>query len=125
MMLDSGALSGTAEGDARVRAELVIAEQLGVEVHVSSVTLAETLRGHRRDVRLHSVLAAMKTEPVLPLLGRQAGELLGRLGRDDTVDAIVAVSAQALGERVRLITGDPDDLTALTAGMANVTIVAV
>jgi hypothetical protein len=45
--------------------------------------------------------------------------------RDDTVDAIVAVTAQTLGSRVRLLTGDPDDLEALTADMANVTVVPI
>jgi len=30
-----------------------------------------------------------------------------------------------LGARVRLLTGDPDDMYALTAGMANVTVVAI
>jgi predicted nucleic acid-binding protein len=123
--LDSSALSGAAAGQVRVRAELSLAEELGVEVHVSSVTLTETLRGHRRDARIHSVLAGTDQKPVTPLLGRAAGELLGRTNRDDTIDAIVAVTAETLGTRVRLLTGDPDDLNALTADMANVTVVPV
>ena len=40
-------------------------------------------------------------------------------------DAIVAVTATGLGARVRLLTGDPDDLNALTAGMPNVTVVPI
>ncbi len=125
LVLDAGALSAAAGGEARVRAELGLAEQLGVEVHVSSVTLAETLRGHLRDARLHAVLAGMAKDPVSPELGRRAGELLGRSRRDDTVDAIVAVSAEALGARVRLLTGDPSDLRALTSSMSNVTVVPI
>jgi len=125
VVLDSGALSGAAAGEVRVRAELTLAEQLGVEVHASSVVLAETLRGHARDARVHAVLAGVDMDRVTPELGRSAGELLGRTGRDDTVDAIVAVGAQTLGERVRLLTGDPDDLNALAADMSNVTVVPI
>lgn len=124
-MLDSRALSGAAAGQVLVRAELSLAEELGVEVHVSSVTLTETLRGHCRDARIHAVLAGTDQELVTPQLGRAAGELLGRTNRNETIDAIVAVTAEALGTRVRLLTGDPDDLTALTAEMANVSVVPI
>ncbi|MGH9055735.1 MAG: type II toxin-antitoxin system VapC family toxin [Acidimicrobiales bacterium] len=124
-MLDSSALSGAAAGKVRVRAELNLAEELGVEVHVSSVTLTETLRGHRRDARIQAVLAGTDQLPITPQLGRAAGELLGRTNRDDTIDALVAVTAETLGARVRLLTGDPDDLNALTADMTNVTIVPI
>ena len=125
VILDAGALSGAAEGAARIRAELSLAEQLGVDVYVSSVTLTETLRGHRRDARVHAVLAGTDQRAVTPQLGRSAGGLLGQTNRQDTVDAIVAVTAATLGSRVRLLTGDPDDLTALTADMPNVTVVPV
>jgi hypothetical protein len=59
------------------------------------------------------------------VLGRAAGELLGRTGRDDTVDAIVAVTASELGQKVRIVTGDPDVLRVLTAEMDGVTVVGV
>lgn len=114
-----------AAGQVRIRAELSLAEELGVEVHVSSVTLTETLRGHRRDARMYSVLSGTSQEVVTPQIGRSAGELLGRANRDNTVDAIVAATAEKLGTRVRLLTGDPDDLGALTADMGNVTVVAI
>lgn len=125
VLLDSGALSKAAAGDVRVRAELAVAEQLGADIHVSSVTLAEALRGHPRDARVHALLAGVNKDPVSPELGREAGELLGRTRRDDTVDAIVAVTAQAAGTRVRLLTGDPNDLPALTADMTGVIVVAI
>ena len=125
VILDAGALTGASAGEVRVRAELSLAEQLGVDVYVSSVTLTETLRGHRRDARVHAVLTGTEQKPVTPQLGRAAGELLGRSNRNDTVDAIVAVTAASLGAKVRLLTGDPEDLHALTADMANVTVVPI
>jgi predicted nucleic acid-binding protein len=125
VVLDSSALSGAAAGQVRVRAELTLAEELGVGVHVSSVTLTETLRGHGRDARIHAVLAGADQRLVTPQLGRAAGELLGRTNRNDTIDAIIAVTAETLGRRVRLLTGDPDDLAALTAGMENVSVVPI
>jgi predicted nucleic acid-binding protein len=125
VVLDSGALSAAAQGDVRVRAELTVAEQLGVRVHVSTVTLTEVLRGHARDARLHSLLAAVDKDSVTPEVGRAAGELLGQTHRQDTIDAIIAVTAQRAGARVRLLTGDPVDLHALTTEMDGVTIVAI
>lgn len=104
---------------------LGVAEQFGIELHVSSVTLAETLRGHRRDARVRGVLAGASQDVVTPQLGPAAGELLGCTGRDDTVDAVVAVSAETLGQTVLLLTGDPSVLRALTTDMPNVTVVAV
>ncbi len=109
----------------RVRAELSLAEQLGVAVHVSSVTLTEVLRGHARDARVHSLLAGLDNDSVTPEIGRAAGELLGRTNRNDTVDAIVAVNAGRAGSRVRLLTGDPDDMRALTGGIGGVTVVPI
>ncbi|MGH9126866.1 MAG: type II toxin-antitoxin system VapC family toxin [Acidimicrobiales bacterium] len=123
VVLDSGALSAAAEGDTRVRAELSVAEQLGASVHVSSVTLTEVLRGHARDALVHALLAGVEQNSVTPELGRAAGELLGRTHRDDTVDAIIAATAHGLAVTVRLLTGDPDDLRALTSEMPTVTVV--
>ena len=125
LLLDSEGLSGAAVGHVRVRAELALAERLGASVHVSAVTLAETLRGGPRDARLHALLKGVDQEEVTPELGRAAGELLGYTGRADTADAIVAVTARGLGQRVRILTSDPDDLRALTAGMSGVSVVGV
>ncbi len=125
LLLDSEGLSAAATGDLRVRAEMSLAERLGVSVHVSAVTLAETLRRGGRDARLHSLLKGVDQEAVTPALGRAAGELLGRTGRADTTDAIVAVTARGLGRKVRILTSDPDDLRILTEGMDGVTVVAV
>jgi predicted nucleic acid-binding protein len=125
IVLDAEGLSAAAAGSPRVRAELALAERLGAKVFVSAVTLTETLRGGRRDASVHRLLKGVVQQAVTPALGRAAGELLGRTGRDDTVDAIVAVTAGELGQKVRIVTGDPDDLRVLTAEMDSVTVVGV
>jgi predicted nucleic acid-binding protein len=124
VLLDSEGLS-RASGNPRVRAELTLARQFGATVHVSAVTLTETLRGSPRDARIHALLKAVRKEPVTPEQGRAAGELLGKTGRADTVDAIVAITAVGLGRNVRILTGDADDLNALTADMKNVSVIPI
>ncbi len=98
---------------------------MGAGVHVSGVTLAEVLRGHQCDHRVQALLAAVEQHPVSPQLGRTAGEPLGRTGRQDTIDALVAVTAEALARPTRLLTGDAGDLRALTTEMASVTVVPI
>lgn len=124
VLLDSEGLSAAAIGDVRVRAELALAERLGASVHVSAVSLAETLRGPR-EARPHALLKGVDQEAVTPALGRAAGELLGRTGRAETIDALVAVTARGLGHKVRILTSDPDDLRALTAEMDGVSVVPI
>ena len=48
-------------------------------------------------------------------LAQMAGELLGRTGTSDAVDAAVVVSAARRGDAI--LTTDPDDLRALAASM--------
>jgi hypothetical protein len=58
---------------------------------------------------------------------RHAGELLGRAGQSDAIDAIVAAEALS-GTPAAILTSDPGDLTALVeagGGSGTVAIVAV
>ncbi len=125
LLLDAGALIGAAAGDPGVRAYLRAVARLGGEVVVSTVTLAETLRGDSRDAPIHRLLAATVRLPVSERIGRVAGGLLGRTKLAATVDALVAATAADLEGPVRLLTTDPDDLGALTEGMPNVRVVRV
>jgi predicted nucleic acid-binding protein len=77
------------------------------------------------DARAREVLAGIDQEPVTAQPGRSAGELLGRTNRDETIDAIIAVTAEKLGGRVRLLTGDPDEFNALATDMANVMVIPI
>jgi predicted nucleic acid-binding protein len=128
VVLDAGALTAAAQGDLRARAELTLANELGVRVHISSVTLTEVLRGHPRDAPVHALLKGLDQAPVTPAIGRAAGELLGQTNRNDAIDAIdaiIAITADRAGDHVRLLTGDPDDLHALTAHLPGITVVPI
>jgi predicted nucleic acid-binding protein len=89
----------------------------GAPVVVSAVTLAEVLRGHPRDAAIHLLLKGCRVEPVSRAIGREAGELLGRTGRKDTVDAVVVATAAMTPGRVMLLTSDVGDLRALAADL--------
>ena len=107
LVLDSGPLSAAAGGEVRVRAELSLAEQLGVEVHMSSVTLAETLRGHPRDARFHAALADVPS-PSEPPSALRKKVLVTRefraLGGTRTPNLLIRSSVRALIHRAPLVT---------------------
>lgn len=125
LLLDSEGLSEAARYTSDTRAAVQAARRLDRTVHVSALTLVEVLRGHGRDAAVHAVLKTCRVEPVTKAIGRAAGELLGRTGRSDTVDAVVAATAASLPAPVRLLTSDPKDLQALTSELPGVTVEAV
>ncbi|GLY21295.1 hypothetical protein Misp04_10270 [Micromonospora sp. NBRC 101691] len=116
MVLDSEGLVKLAAGQPKVRAFLEIARERGARVAVSSVTLAEVLRGGPRDAAVHRVLSRISVQSVTPELGRRAGELLGAAGLSGhrcAIDAMVAATALELARPVVLLTSDPDDMSKL------------
>ena len=128
VVLDADGLSKAVADDKRVISFLDAAVENDLPVVVSAVTLAETLRGRPADARVHRLLSSAQVRPVTAEIGRAAGELLGSTGRSDTVDAVVAVTAEAVTRRfgdVYVLTGDPSDLTALTETFEGVTVIAV
>jgi len=116
LVLDCEGLSKLAAGDGRARAYLESARERGALVAVSTITLAEALRGSRRDAAVHRVPSSITVVPVTVEIARQAGELLGATGLSGhrcTIDAVVAATALRLERPVVLLTSDPDDLTKL------------
>lgn len=122
LVLDSHGVTEAARGAEVVRALMVEATLSGAPVVVSAVTLAEVLRGHPRDAAIHLLLKGCRVEPVSREVGREAGELLGRTGRKDTVDAVVVATAATMPGRVVLLTSDPVDLRALAVDLPAVEI---
>lgn len=126
LILDSGAVIALSRRDDRARAALAAAWEVGAEVSVPAVVVAETVRGSGpRDAPVNRVLAAVgeigvTDEPT----GRVAGALLGAAGSDATVDALVVADAIERGGGV-ILTGDPEDLERLAEGHAEVVIEAL
>jgi predicted nucleic acid-binding protein len=111
LILDSGALIAWARGDARARALLTRALEVGLDVRIPVAVLAETLRGGPRDAPVHRVRNAVDVFPTDEQTARLAGALLGRTGGTNTVDALVA--AEAVIAPADVLTSDADDLRAL------------
>ena len=83
------------------------------------------LRGHPCDAAVHLLLKGCRVEPVSTAIGRAAGELLGRTGRKDPVDAVIVATAAELPAPVLVLTGDPSDLGALTADLPGIAVDAI
>lgn len=114
--LDSGVISALAEGDKRVRAHLEAFRRHDVEVIVPAPVIAESTTGvGPRDAKVNLVLRGCRIAPTTEPIARRAAALRYKARRPDTtVDAIVVATAELVGGGA-LLTGDPDDCSALAA----------
>lgn len=126
LILDSGAVIALSRRDDRARAALAAAWEVGAEVSIPAVVVAETVRGSGpRDAPVNRVIGAVGEVGVAgEATGRAAGTLLGAAGSDATVDALVVADAVERGGGV-ILTGDPDDLGHLAAGRPEVVVEAL
>lgn len=121
LILDSGAVIAWSRGDVRARALLTRALELGLDIRIPVVVLAEILRGGARDALIHRVRNAVDVFPTDEATARLAGALLGRTRGTNTVDALVAAEAVIVGAGV--LTGDAADLRALLGDHRRVTVI--
>lgn len=122
LVLDAEGLSKAAAGDPYAAAWIARARELRLPLVVNAVTLTETIRGTGRDARVHLLTRNAHVDAVDTAFAVEAGRLLGRTRRDDTIDALVATTAIRLARPVVVLTSDPDDLAALTADHPDVQI---
>lgn len=117
LTLDAGALIAIDRGDQDMRALLRRARAQDWPIVIPTGALAQAWRGGARQARLAGFLSARRDGPVLhPLDGtmaRAAGELCGRTGIADVIDASVVLCARQHGHHV--VTSDPRDLARLDA----------
>lgn len=113
LVLDAGAISALAEGDARARHVLRVAQGRHEPVLTPTAVVAEVTTGEGpRDARTNQVLSSLVLIPVSERLARRAGALRYQARCPGTVDALVVATAEAaLGGVV--LTADPKDLRAL------------
>jgi len=114
LILDSGAVLALARHDARARAALVAAWDVGAEVVVPAVVVAETVRGNGpRNAPVNRVLSAVgNVAAATEDRARIAGALLAAATSSATVDALIVAEAVARRGGV-VLTGDGRDLTRL------------
>ena len=111
--LDAGALIAVDRADRRVVALLARARETGARLTIPATALAQAIRDPSRQVRL-ARLVRQPTSDVVALDRVDAtsvGRLLAASGSADVVDAHVVLCARRAGQRI--VTSDPDDLTAL------------
>jgi predicted nucleic acid-binding protein len=122
LILDAGAVIALSRADARARAVLAAALESGADVSIPAVVVAETVRGVAADAPVNRIVKAVgEVSAADERVGRTAGRLLGEAGSDSTIDALVVASAVEAGGAV-ILTGDPDDLRALTGDRLGVVI---
>lgn len=122
LILDSGAVIALARRDARTKAFLARALELGALVEIPVVVVAETVRAGPHDTPVHRVLKAVGSVPeAREVHGRTAGRLLGAARSAHTVDALVVAHAVEAGG-AHILTGDREDLERLAASHPEVRI---
>jgi hypothetical protein len=109
-VLDAGALVAIDRRDRAVGAELRVLQQRGTPLRVSAAVVGQVWRDGARQANLARVLAGVGEELLSTTDGRQIGELLGRAGSADVVDAHVAVMVTHAD---LVLTSDPGDIRAL------------
>ena len=125
LILDSGAVIALSRNDLRARATLAAAREIGVEVSIPAVVIAETVRGSAKDASVNRVIKSVGDVTAADEdAGRVAGALLGAARSTSTIDALVVASAIEVGGAV-VLTGDPDDLEPLADGHPEVVISAL
>lgn len=113
LILDAGALIAIDRDDRSVAAQLRVASRNGLELRTNAMVVAQVWRGTRgRQAKLAQLLHAVDVRSIDQGAGSDAGELVGKAGTSDTIDATVLLLATH-GDRI--LTSDPKDLQHLAA----------
>ena len=113
LVLDAGAVLALARGDKNTRAAVARSIKRRYTIVLPTPVVAQVHRGGRDRALVDRVLNSVDTFlPTTTETARSAGELLGRAGLVDAVDAIVAAEALA-GAPASILTSDPGDLEML------------
>ncbi len=108
MILDAGALLAVDRNDRGMMARLLVAHDADDELKTHPLIVAQVWRDARgRQALLARLLRSVRVVPIGDALGRRSGELLGKAGTSDPIDA-AAVLIAADGEAV--VTSDPNDI---------------
>lgn len=126
LVLDSEGLSRAIAHDRDVIKRLSWAHKNGTPVVVSTATLVEAIHPRIDRKALAWRLSKLILEPVTEQAARLATELLadaGKHGHSHAIDAMVCATAIASPKPVRVLTSDPDDISALAG--EHISVIAV
>jgi predicted nucleic acid-binding protein len=123
-VLDSGAVSAIAKGEAYARRLFEEAVRSGTPIVVPAVVVAESARGTARDALANRLLGAVEVRPVDEALARRAGRLLHETGSSGTIDAIVVATADETPGSA-ILTGDVRDLSRLASARGRTRIMSI
>lgn len=112
LVLDSGALIALERNQRPMWARLKAAQLAGDVPVTHGGVLGQVLRGGPRQARLARALDGIDVKPLDERLGQEAGELLGRAGLSDVVDAAVVLLTIDGDE---IVTVDRDDFEVLVS----------
>lgn len=112
LVLDAGALIAVERSDREIVALLKAERRAGRVPITHGGVVGQVWRDGARQARLARLLAGVEIAALDDALGRRAGSLLARTGREDVVDAAVVLIA-ADGDLIA--TSDTADLRALAA----------
>lgn len=117
LCLDAGALIALDRSERAVVARLLRAVELGLPIVIPAGALGQAWRDGAKQARLARLVGAegVTVEALDRARACAAGQLCGRAGTRDLVDASVALSAERGGHL--LLTSDPDDLRALVPSL--------
>lgn len=111
VVLDAGALVAVERGHGRLAALLKRESLAGRPPLTHGGIIGQVWRsGTGRQASLARVVEVIDVRPLDEPLGRRSGELLGRAGRTDVIDAAVVLLAR---DGDRIYTSDPSDLRVL------------
>jgi hypothetical protein len=113
LTFDAGALIAFERADRAILKAIARVNATGGRVSVPSGVVGQVWRDGRTQARLAALLRAKFVELVVldTATARAAGELCGRAGADDVIDASVVLCARKRGHGVA--TSDPEDLARL------------
>ena len=117
VVLDAGALVAIDRRDRKIGALLAGLHARRVPFHTSAAAVAQVWRDGRRQALLAGALAGVRVVGLGPGVERAIGELLGRTGTTEVVDAHVALLVE---DGDRLLTSDVEDLSRLLAATGKV-----
>jgi hypothetical protein len=111
VILDAGLLISIDRSERTAHTFLTVARRSETILHTTHPVVAQVWRNGSRQARLAAFLKTITIHPFHD--GHPVGRLLAQTKTSDVVDAHLVIIAVRLGRDI--LTGDPDDLTTLTA----------